>query len=116
MVSVVQAQVLTCVEFNKGPSLPLLFATLVILSVTSVVVFVFCVLGASVHTMQILHFNYFSVCIFDSRTMSLPSCMSLLNVLLFSFTLEVGLSIVRPCPHVPNSTLQFHVLTGGIWS
>lgn len=71
MLSVIQAQVLMCVEFSKGPSF--IFATLVILSVTTVVGFVFHVLSVSVPTTAILHFNSFFVCIFDTRTMSLSS-------------------------------------------
>lgn len=104
MVNVIRQRFLCVLILMRG-LLSFLFATL-ILSVTSVVGFVFHVLSASVPTTEILHLNSLSVFLVAELCPCLLG-MFLLNVLLVFFTIEVSISIVKPCPCVPNSALNF---------
>lgn len=107
MLNVIQAQVLMCVEFSKGPSLPSCLQ-LLLFSLSQLLWGLYLMSSVLLSPLLQSSISILSLSVFlKPELCPFLLSVSLLNVLLCSFTLEVGISIVKPCPCVPNSTVNF---------
>lgn len=93
-----------CVEFNEGPSLPSCLQ-LFLFSLSHLLGGLYFM--SSVLLSPLLKSSISIICVFGSRALSLPSWYVPSECPPGFFTIEVGISIVKPCPGVPNSTLNF---------